>query len=138
MVLPYINMNPPQVYTCSQSWTLHFVSGLTKWIGLPRWLNSKEFAWKCRRWRRHKFDPCVQKISRRRKWQSIPVFLPGESHRQRSLLGYSPWGHKEPDMTEQLSIHTHISWKNIFPLLDSVKLFCFLFLNLNLFILIRG
>ena len=29
-----------------------------------------------------------------------PVFLPGESHRQRSLAGYSPWGHKELDMTE--------------------------------------
>ena len=52
------------------------------------------------------FEPCVQ-ISRRRKRQSIPVFLPGESQRQRSLLGYSPWGHKESDMTEQLIIHTH-------------------------------
>ena len=30
------------------------------------------------------------------------VFLPGESHRQRSLVGYSPWGHKESDTTEQL------------------------------------
>ena len=34
-----------------------------------------------------------------------PVFLPGESHRQRSLAGYSPWGHKEPDTTERLT-HT--------------------------------
>ena len=32
-----------------------------------------------------------------RKWQPIPVFLPGEFHGQRSLAGYSPWGHKEPD-----------------------------------------
>ena len=39
----------------------------------------------------------------RRKWQPTPVFLPGESHGQRSLEGYSPWGHKELDMTEQLS-----------------------------------
>ena len=38
-----------------------------------------------------------------RKWQPSPVFLPGESHRQRSLVGYSPWGHKELDTTEQLS-----------------------------------
>ena len=30
----------------------------------------------------------------RRKWQPTPVFLPGESHEQRSLAGYSPWGHK--------------------------------------------
>ena len=31
------------------------------------------------------------------------VFLPGESHGQRTLAGYSPWGHKESDMTEQLT-----------------------------------
>ena len=36
----------------------------------------------------------------RRVWQPTPVFLPGKSHRQRSLVGYSPWGHKELDMTE--------------------------------------
>jgi len=36
----------------------------------------------------------------RRKWQPTPVFLPGESHSQRSLAGYSPWGHKELDMIE--------------------------------------
>ena len=36
----------------------------------------------------------------RRKWQTSPVFLPGESYRQRSLAGYSPCGHKELDMTE--------------------------------------
>ena len=33
------------------------------------------------------------------------VFLPGESHEQRSLEGYSPWGRKESDMTERLSTH---------------------------------
>ena len=37
-----------------------------------------------------------------------PVFLPGESHRQRSLVGYHPWGCKESDMTEQLT-HTYTS-----------------------------
>ena len=36
----------------------------------------------------------------RRQWQPTPVFLPGESHGQRSLVGYSPWGHKESDTTE--------------------------------------
>ena len=40
----------------------------------------------------------------RRKWQSTPVLLPGKSHGQRSLVGYSLWGCKESDMTEQLSI----------------------------------
>ena len=42
----------------------------------------------------------------RRKWQPTPVFLPGEPHGQRSLVGYSPWGRKESDTTEQLT-HTH-------------------------------
>ena len=37
-------------------------------------------------------------------WPSTPIFLPGEFHGQRSLLGYSTWGHKELDMTEQLSL----------------------------------
>ena len=50
--------------------------------------------------RRHGFDPWVGKIPWRRAWQPTAVFLPGESHRQRSLAGYSPWGHKELDMTE--------------------------------------
>ena len=36
----------------------------------------------------------------RREWLPTPVFLPGESHGQRSLAGYSPWSHKESDMTE--------------------------------------
>ena len=39
---------------------------------------------------------------RRRQWQPTPVLLPGESHGQRSLVGYSPWGHKESDTTERL------------------------------------
>ena len=38
-----------------------------------------------------------------KKWQPIPVFLPGKSHGQRSLASYSPWGHKELDTTWQLN-----------------------------------
>jgi len=45
--------------------------------------------------RRPKFDAWVRKMPWRRKWQPIPVFLRGESHGQRSLAGYSPWGRKE-------------------------------------------
>ena len=41
-----------------------------------------------------------------RKWQPTPVFLPGQSHGQRSLAGYSPRGRKESDMTAHLSTHT--------------------------------
>ena len=46
------------------------------------------------------FDPWVGKIPWRRQWQSTPVLWPGKSHGRRSLVGYSPWGHKESDTTE--------------------------------------
>ena len=49
------------------------------------------------------FSPWVGKILWRREWLPMPVFLPGESHGQRSLEGYSPWGHKESDTTERLN-----------------------------------
>ena len=44
-------------------------------------------------------DP-LEKIPWRREWLPTLVFLPGESHGQRSLVGYSPWGRKELDKTE--------------------------------------
>ena len=47
---------------------------------------------------RPRFDPWVRKIPWRREWQPSPVFLPGESHGQRSLVGHRPWGLKELDM----------------------------------------
>ena len=48
-------------------------------------------------------NPWVEKISWSRKWQPTPVFLAGKSHGHRSLVGSSPWGHKESDTTEQLN-----------------------------------
>ena len=48
----------------------------------------------CCQYRRCRFDPQVRKVSWRRKLQPTPVFLLGKSHGQRSLAGYSPWGHK--------------------------------------------
>ena len=45
--------------------------------------------------KRREFNPWVGKIPWRRAWQPPPVFLPGESHGQRSLEGFSPQGHKE-------------------------------------------
>ena len=44
-------------------------------------------------------------VDRRRQWQPTSVLLPGTSHGQRSLVGCSPWGHEESDMTEQLHFH---------------------------------
>ena len=46
------------------------------------------------------FDPWVKKIPWIREWLPTPVFSPGEFHGQRSLVGYSPWGHKESGMTK--------------------------------------
>ena len=76
-----------------------------QWERLPNWLSGQESACQCRRHKRHGFDLWVRKIPWRRKWQLTPVFLPRESHGQRSLVGFSPWGRKEPDTTEQLSAH---------------------------------
>ena len=48
-------------------------------------------------------------MSLRRQWHPTPVFLPGKSHGQRSLLGWSPWGRKESDTTERLHFHFCLS-----------------------------
>ena len=65
-------------------------------------LSGKESACQCRR---PGFNPWVRKITWRRKWQSTPVFLPGESYGQRNLVGYS-LDCKELDMSE----HAHSKW----------------------------
>ena len=62
--------------------------------------NGKEPACQCRRSKRCGFSSWVGKIPWRVKWQPSPVFLPGESHGERSLAGCSPWGHREWGTTE--------------------------------------
>ena len=54
--------------------------------------------------KRCRFYPWVGKIPWRREWQPTSEILSGEFHGQRSLPGYSPWGHKESEMTEQLTL----------------------------------
>ena len=54
------------------------------------------------------FDPWVRKIFWRREWLPTPVFLPGKPHEQRSLADYSPWGCKESDTTERLTLSLFI------------------------------
>ena len=66
--------------------------------GLPWWLRGKEFT--CNADSARGFNPWVGKIPWRRKWQPVPVFLPGECYEKRSLVGYSPRGLTELDMTE--------------------------------------
>ena len=63
----------------------------SRFVGLPWWLRW----WRiCLQWRRPGFDSWVGKTPWRREWQPTPVFFPGKSHGQRSLEGYSPWGHR--------------------------------------------
>ena len=69
--------------------------------------SGKEYTCQCRRLKGHRFDSWVGRIPLRRAWQPIPGFLPGESHGQRSLAGYSPWGCKELDTTE-VTEHAHV------------------------------
>ena len=64
-------------------------------------------------WRKHKrcrFDPWVKKIPWRMAWQPTWVLSPGESHAQRSLMGYSPQGRRKSDMTEGTYYTSSTSW----------------------------
>jgi len=69
-------------------------------------LAAKESTCQCRRRKRWRSDPRVRQIPWRRKWQPVPVFLPGKSLGQRSLEGCSLWGHKESDIAEHTCMHT--------------------------------
>ena len=74
------------------------------WSGLPfptpGDLPNPGIEPRCRKHKTRRFDPWVRKISWSRKWHPTPVFLPGKSRGQRSLVGHSPWGHRESDTTE--------------------------------------
>ena len=72
-----------------------------------QWASLVAQQWRIRlQCKRPKFDHWIRNIPWRRAWQPTPVFLPGDSHGQRSLAGYSPWGRKESDMTEATE-HQH-------------------------------
>ena len=58
--------------------------------GFPGGISGKEPTCQCRRCKRWGFDPWVRKSPWKRAWQCTPVFLSGESHGQKSLVGYSP------------------------------------------------
>ena len=71
--------------------------------GLPRWLIGKDYICQCRRSR---FDPWVRKIHWRKTWQPTPVFLSGECHGQRSLVGLQSVGSKESDTIYQVNYNS--------------------------------
>ena len=77
------------------------ISDLYKWVmGFPGGASGKQPTCQCEGHGRCRFDPWVGKIPWRRAWKPTLVFLPGEFHGERSLVGYSPWGLKELDTTE--------------------------------------
>ena len=97
-------------------WTSVEPSGIFKAISTKEIVKNKNISWASLVTQTVKnlpaiqesgFDPWVGKISWRRAWPPTLVFLPGESHGQRNLAGYSPWGHKEWHTTEQLSPGTY-------------------------------
>ena len=74
------------------------------------WLSWHIIFLQCRR---PGFNAWVGKMPWRREWQPTPVFLPGKSHRQRSLMGYSPWGHKELDTMSDFHSLTYFYYYDI-------------------------
>ena len=69
-------------------------------LGLPWWLRWLRI---CLQYKRPGFNPCIGKIPWRMEWQPTPVFMPGKSHGQRSLSGYSLLGCEEADTTDRLT-----------------------------------
>ena len=71
---------------------IHIYRYIYMYVGFPGSTSGKEPASQCRRHKRHRFDSWVGKMPWRRAQQPTSVFLPGESHGQRSLEGYRPQG----------------------------------------------
>ena len=86
----------------SKAITANLITTNPKCVGFPGGSVVKKESEQCRRCG---FDPWIRKtpFPWGRKWQPTPVFLPGKFHRQRSLMGYSPWVHKKSDMTNGLN-----------------------------------
>ena len=69
------------------------------------------------------FDSWVRKIAWRRKWQPAPVFLPGESHGQSSLVGHSPGVAKSQTGLSTLSLHLSPAWQLRMELMNKARLY---------------
>ena len=95
-------------------------SGCKYEVSLPLGFSAIQFLWGiraslvaqmviCLQYRSPGFNPWVGRIPWRRKWHPTPVPLPGKSHGWRSLVGCSPWGREESDITERLPFHFSLS-----------------------------
>ena len=116
-------------------------------LGLPRWLSGKEST--CQ-YRRCQFNPWVGKIPWRRKWQLTPVFLPGKSHGQRSLLDHGVTKrvkHAQLVTKQQQQFHRLVSGRLIpvilgkgwgFPGIEPLPMFQPLMVGLRILVLLVG
>ena len=98
-----------------------FTSLLRECLPIQKWLvvqTVKNLPAMQETWFQFLGSVAAGKIPCRREWQPTPVFLPGESHGQRSLAGYSPWGCKESDITD-ITLLSYISVQS----LSRVRLF---------------
>ena len=104
----------PHTCSCSSRVTRDYeIQELSFLKGFPGGASGKEYTRRRRRCQRCRFNPWVGKISWRRKWQPAPVFLPGESHGQRSLVGYSRGVAKS---WTRLCMHPHKLLRTVSPL----------------------
>ena len=95
------------------------IPGTGSLVGCRLWgrteLDTTELTWQREMVKRlptmweTRFNPWAGKILWRRQWQPTPVLLPGKSHGQRIVVGYSPWGRKESDTTERLHFLTSLT-----------------------------
>ena len=96
------------VYGVAQSRTrLTRLSSSSFFWGFLGGASGKEPAGQCGRQKRCRFDHWLEKIPWSRTWKPTPVSLPGESHEQRNLAGYSPQGSKWTQLKQLVHAHTH-------------------------------
>ena len=79
--------------------------------GFPSGAGGKEPTCQCRRYKTPGLNPWVRKTPWRRAWQPTPIFLPGESHGQRSLVGYSPGVAKSWAWLTRLNVHACTAYR---------------------------
>ena len=83
---------------------------------IPGGTSSKESICQCRRHKKLELDSWVRNIPWERERQPTPIYLPGKSHGQRSLVGYSLWACKELDMTKRLTLSLSL-YRQVRPVL---------------------
>ena len=125
---PSITNPPPPDFQAKLFSTLLTVCVLQLWCSrekrIPMWWDLHVFHWRrCRRHNRHAFNLRVGHIPWSRILQATPIFLPGEFHGQKSLVGCSPWGRNKSDTTEQLSTHTGMPGTSLEKMTDRIPWF---------------